>query len=65
MMNPTHYESIGMAWANKSCKSFPAKLFKVSEENILFSTKKIPGKVYLTFITFSVLLQEVNESCFV
>ena len=32
---------------NKSCKSFQTKLRKVSEDNILFSTKKIPGKVYL------------------
>ena len=31
---------------NKSCKGFLTKLFKVSEENILFSTGKIPRDNY-------------------
>ena len=33
---------------------FPMKLFKLNEENILFSTRKIPRKFYLeSFMTFS------------
>ena len=33
---------------------FPIKLFKLNEENILFSTRKIPRKFYLeSFMTFS------------
>ena len=36
-----------MIIVNNSCKGFPTKIFKVSEESILFSTRKISRKIYL------------------
>ena len=46
LTNPAHLH-MNSPLVTKSWKGFRTKIFKVSEENILFSTRKIPRKVYL------------------